>query len=198
MPRSPRSRPVLPRTGRNRRDRRAGDHGPVACRPPQRSAVQPVVHGAGDGRAGGERGARTHQAASVEHEVHSREFGEDRCRPLGRPRQLIGMVFRPGVTPFPHTPASAEPEVLDGHDTAESLGEQSCQHFRHGITGTPHVDPAPDTRGVGGQLRVAHGRRLPVHHSREFALGPAGQAEQVAETGVGFSGHFKPPGSRLT
>lgn len=58
-------------------------------------AVQPFVHGAGDGGAGGERGARTHQAASVEHEVHSREFGEDRCRPFGRPRQLIGIVFRP-------------------------------------------------------------------------------------------------------
>lgn len=161
--------------------------------------VQPVVHGAGDGRSCGERGARAHQAASVEHEVHSREFGEDRCRPFGRPRQTVGIVFRPDLFPLPHTPAPAEPEVLDGHDTTESLGEQGCQHFGHGIAGgLPHVDPAPHARGVGGQLRVAHGRRLPVHHSREFALGPAGKAEQIRQTGVGFSGHVKPPGSRLS
>ena len=92
-----------------------------------------------------------------------------------------------------------EPEVLDGHDTAESLGEQGRQHLRHRIArGLPHVDPAPHPRGVGRQLRVAHGRRLPVDEPREFAFGPAGEAEQVREAGVGFLGHVKPPGSRLS
>lgn len=161
--------------------------------------VQPVVHGAAECGACGERCARAHQAASVEHEVHSREFGEDRCRPFGRPRQGVGIVLAPGVLSLPRASFAYEPEVLDGHDTTEPLGEQSRQHPRHRFSrGLPHVDPAPHPRGVGGQLGVAHGRRLPVHQSREFALGPAYQAEQIRQTGVGISAHVKPPGSRLS
>ncbi|CAM5742949.1 hypothetical protein SHIRM173S_13316 [Streptomyces hirsutus] len=55
------------------------------------------------------------------------------------------------------------------------------------------------TREVSvAKLGMAHGRRLPVDQPREFALGPAGQAEQVREPGVGLSAHVKPPGSRLS
>lgn len=159
-----------------------------------RVGVQPVVHGAAECGARGERGARAHQAASVEHEVHSREFGEDRRSPLGRPRHAVGMLFAPVVWPFPRTPVPDQTEVLDGHDTAETLGEQSRQHPRHRIArDLSHVDPPPHPRGVGRQLGVAHGRRLPVDQPRELALGPAGQAEQVRQTGVGFFAHYKPP-----
>jgi hypothetical protein len=51
-----------------------------------------------------------------------------------------------------------------------------------------HTDPA----------LTADAPRLPVDQPREFALGPAGQAEQVREPGVGLSAHVKPPGSRLS
>ncbi len=164
-----------------------------------RIGVQPVVHGAAECGSRGERGTRAHQAASVEHEVHSREFGEDRSCPFGRPRHAVGMFHTPAALPFPRTPVPDQTEVLDGHDTAESLGEQSRQHPRHRIArDLSHVDPTPHPRGVGRQLRVAHGRRLPVDQPREFALGPAGQAEQVREAGVGLSVHVKPPGSRLS
>lgn len=155
-----------------------------------RVGVQPVVHGAGQRGACGERRARAHQTASVEHEVHSREFREDRGGPLGSPRQpVVGL-------PPPRTAAPGEPEVLGGYDTAEALGEQRGQHLRHRISGgLPHVDPAPHPRGVGRQLRMAHGRRLPVDQSRQFALGPSGQSEKVRETGVRLPAHVKPPGS---
>ena len=156
-----------------------------------RVGVQPVVHGTAEYGAGGERGARAHQTASVEHEVHSREFGEDRGGSFRRPRQAVVRVCLPARLPAP-----VEPEILDGHDTAETLGEQGCQHLRHGIARRlAGVDPAAYPRGVGRQLRVAHGRRLPVDQPREFALGPAGEAEQVRESGVGFVAHVKPPGS---
>lgn len=103
-----------------------------------RIGVQPVVHGAGECGTRGERSARTHQAASVEHEVHSREFREDRCGPFGSPRQTVHGL------PLPRAAGSCEPEVLDGYDTAEALGEQGSQNLGHRIArGLPHVDPAP-------------------------------------------------------
>ncbi len=161
--------------------------------------VEPVVHGGAEGGARGERGTRAHQAASVEHEVHSREFGEERGRLLGRPRHTVGVVDAPSGVRAPRAPAPDQAEILYGHDTAETLGEQGGHHPGHGVAGDlAHLDPAPYARGVGGQLGVAHGRRPPVHQSREFALGPAGHAEQVAKAGVGLSAHVKPPGSRLT
>ncbi len=164
-----------------------------------RVGVQPVVHGAAECGSRGERGARAHQAASVEHEVHSREFGEDRGGPLGRPRHSVGRLRTPAALPFPRTPVPDQTEVLDGHDTAETLGEQNRQHPRHRIArDLSRVDPTPHPRGVGRELGVAHGRRLPVDQPREFALRPAGQAEQVRETGVGLSAHIKPPGTRLS
>lgn len=124
-----------------------------AVRPEDRVGVQPVVHGAAECGSRGERGTRAHQAASVEHEVHSREFGEDRGGPLGRPRHSVGMFLDPVALPFPCPPVAHQTEVLDGHDTAETLGEQSRQHPWHGIArDLSHVDPAPDPGGVGRQL----------------------------------------------
>jgi hypothetical protein len=109
------------------------------------------------------------------------------------------MFHIPAALPFPRTPVPDQTEVLDGHDTAETLGEQGCQHPRHRIArDLSHVDPTPHPGGVGRQLGVAHGRRLLVDQPREFALGPAGQAEQVRQAGVGLSAHVKPPGSRLS
>lgn len=109
-----------------------------------RIGVQPVVHGAAECGSRGERDARTHQAASVEHEVHSREFGEDRSSPFGRPRHTVGMFHIPAVLPSSRTPVPDQTEVLDGHDTAETLGEQRRQHPRHGIArDLSHVDPPP-------------------------------------------------------
>lgn len=161
--------------------------------------VQPVVHGAAECGSRGERGTRAHQAASVEHEVHSREFGEDRGGSFGRPQHAVGIFALPVALPFPRTPVPYQTKVLHGHDTAETLGEQSRQHPRHRIArDLSHVDPTPYPRGVRRQLGVAHGRRLPVDQSREFALGPAGHAEQVRKAGVGLSAHVKPPGSRLS
>lgn len=172
-------------------DRSVGGEGGVG--------VQPLVHGTAECRARGERGTRAHQAASVEHEVHSREFGEDRGSPFGRPRHAVGMFRIPAARPLPCTPVPDQTEVLDGHDTAETLGEQSRQHPRHRIArDLSRVDPSPHPGGVGRQLGVAHGRRLPVDQPREFTLGPAGQAEQVRQASVGLSAHVKPPGSRLS
>lgn len=160
--------------------------------------VEPVVHGVGEGGACGERDTRAHQTASVEHEVHSREFGEDRGCAFGRPGHSFGVLLRPVRLPFRGAPLPYEPEVLDGHDTTEPLGEQGCQYGGHRFArGLPHVDPAPHPRGVGGQLVVAHGRRLPVDHPRQLTLRPAGQAEQVVQAGVWSFAHVKPPGSRL-
>lgn len=161
--------------------------------------VEPVVHGVGEGGAGGEHGARAHQTATVEHEVHSREFGEDRGCAFGRPWHSVGVLLTPVRLPSAGAPLPYEPEVLDGHDTTEPLGEQCCQYRGHRFArGLPHVDPAPYPRGVGGQLGVAHGRRLPIDHPREFAFRPAGQAEQVVQAGVRTFAHVKPPGSRLS
>lgn len=161
--------------------------------------VEPVVHGVADGGAGGEHGTRAHQTATVEHEVHSREFGEDRGCAFGRPGHSVGVLLLPVLLSFGGAPLSYEPEVLDGHDTTEPLGEQCCQYRGHRFArGLPHVDPAPHPRGVGGQLVMAHRGRLPVDHPRQFALRPAGQAEQVVQTGVWTFAHVKPPGSRLS
>lgn len=161
--------------------------------------VEPVVHGVADCGAGGERGARAHQTATVEHEVHSREFGEDRGCAFGRPGHSVGVLPIPVRLPSRGAPLPYEPEVLVGHDTTEPLGEQCCQYRGHRFArGLPHVDPAPHPRGVGGQLGVAHGRRLPIDHPRQFALRPAGQAEQVVQAGVWTFAHVKPPGSRLS
>lgn len=109
-----------------------------------RIGVQPVMHGAAEYRSCGKRGTRAHQAASVEHEVHSREFGEDRSCPLGRPWHSVGVLHSPVVTPFPRAPVPDQTEVLDGHDTAESLGEQRRQHPWNRIArDLSHVDPTP-------------------------------------------------------
>ncbi len=174
--------------------RRARVLGRVAAAP--LVAGHPVVQGAGDGGARREGGARPDQSASVEHEVHSRELGEGLRGLLRLQRRIV----RRGVTTAScvrtRLPMPLEPEVLSGDDTAELLGEQGGQHPRHRIArGLPPVDPAADPRGVGRQLLLSGRRAPPVDQSRQLALRPAREGEQIGELGVWSSAHVKPPGS---
>ncbi len=154
----------------------------------------PLVEGFGDGGARHEQGARAHQSASIEHEVHSRELGEG----LGGARRFQGAstgrrVCRPARTCLP---VSLEPEVLSGDNTAEPLGEQGGQHPRHRIArDLAPLYPAPHPRGVGGELLLPGCGTTSVDHPREFALRPAREGEEIGESGVGSSAHVKPPGS---
>lgn len=110
--------------------------------------VQPVVHGVAEGGAGGEHRSRAHQTATVEHEVHSREFGEDRGCAFGRPGHPVGVLTSPVRLPSGGAPLPYEPEVLDGHDTTEPLGEQCCQYRGHRFAGASPMSIQRRTREV--------------------------------------------------
>ena len=99
----------------------------------------------------------------------------------GRPS---GCSTLPSPCRFPVRPCRTNPRSSMVTTRPRRSVNRAASTLRHRIArGLPHVDPAPHPRGVGRQLGVAHGRRLPVDQPREFALGPAGQAEQVRRVG---------------
>lgn len=97
---------------------------------------QPALHRLDERRAcgQGERGAE--EAAPGEHEVAARELTEQRDRLRARPGHVDagdrGRLVR-----------RAQPQVLDGDDAAETLGEELGEDARDRLARLLSVEPAP-------------------------------------------------------
>ncbi len=67
----------------------------------------------------------------------------------------------------------AQPQILDGDDGTEALGEQLGQDARDRLARLLTVEPAPHPGGVGADVVGTHLARSAVHLPGQLAFRPA-------------------------